>query len=114
MDRALKILAAMFATASMLTAACLVLVAVQGVIPHFAELQATPQKTALIGLGFGYLAMFVVLYARAAWLIWRRAQWKQSVFLAAASCLGFPIGLFLGLLALLLLTRPAARAAFTS
>lgn len=112
MDRALKILAAMFATASMLTLACLAFVAVHGVAPHFVELQADPKKTALIGLGFGYLTMFVIIYAQAAWLIWRRAGWKQAVFLAAASCLGFPVGPMLGILALVLLTRPSVRASF--
>ncbi|MGH8048415.1 MAG: hypothetical protein ACREKL_14325 [Chthoniobacterales bacterium] len=114
MDRALKILSALFATASLLTFGCIVFAVLRGVVPNFAELQGDHRKAALVGLGFGYLTMFALIYAQAARLIWRRVEFKKTIFLAAASCLGFPVGPMLGIAALVLLTRHGVRQTFRS
>lgn len=113
MDRALKILAALFATAAAGLFGCIVLATVQYILPDFSNLRAHPRTAALLGLALGYLVMFVLTYALAARLIWQRKQWKMAVLLAAASCFGFPVGPVLGIAALVLLTRPAVRAQFT-
>jgi biotin transporter BioY len=113
MDRALKILAALFATASVLLLGCILLAVAQYILPDFAKLQSHPRDAALLGLAFGYLVMFVLVYAIAARLIWRRKRWNMVVLLAAVSCFGFPVGPVLGIAGLILLTRPAVRAQFT-
>jgi hypothetical protein len=112
MDRAFKILAALFATAAVLLLVCLALVAFWGVAPNFAQLQAQPRKAALIGLGLGYGTMFLMIYAMSARLIWHRRQWKKVILLAAASCFGVPVGPVLGIATLVLLTRPGVKESF--
>jgi hypothetical protein len=112
MDRALKILAALFATAAVVLLACIVTAVCQYIVPHFDNLQSHPKDAALLGLAFGYLVMFVLTYALAAKLIWTKKQWKMALLLAAISCFGIPVGPVLGIAALILLTRPPVRAQF--
>jgi hypothetical protein len=114
MDRALKILSATFAAASFLTLGCMVVFVSLFIIPNFPELQADRHQTAIIGVGLGCFTMLVIIYAQAARLIWRRAEWKKVMFLGAASCFGFPVGSILGVAALILLTRPGVRRTFSS
>ncbi len=112
MDRAVKILAALFATAAALLLGCIVLAVVRYILPDFADLRSHPKDAALLGLAFGYLVMFVLVYALSARLIWQKKRWNMAVLLAVGSCFGFPVGPVLGIAALILLTRPAVRAQF--
>jgi len=114
MERALKILSAMYATAAGVLLACIIVMVVRGVVPNFAELEIDHRKAALTGLVIAYGTMFLLIYALAARLIWRRERWKKAMLLAAASCFGIPIGPVLGVAAMILLTRPPVRKIFAS
>jgi uncharacterized BrkB/YihY/UPF0761 family membrane protein len=113
MDRALRILAALFATAAALLLGCIGLAISRYILPDFEDLRSHPKDAALLGLALGYLVMFVLVYALSARLLWRRKRWNMAVLLAVVACFGFPVGPVLGLAGLVLLTRPAVRAQFT-
>ncbi len=113
MDRALKILAALFVTAAAVLLACLFLAFFQYILPDFKNLQAHPKDAALLGLTLGYLVLFVLTYLLVARLIWRRQQWNMAILLSVVSCFGFPVGPVLGIAALIFLSRPAVRAQFS-
>lgn len=112
MLRALQLLAALFATASLLVFASVLLLVFRYVVPDFARLEAYPQQATAVGLMLAYGLMFTAVYGLAAALLWRRTRWNLAILLAIVACFGFPVGPVLGLAALVLLTRPAVRAQF--
>jgi len=112
MQRAVNILAALFSTAALLVLLSLVMVVLRSVVPDFGALESNAQHATMVGLLLAYASMLTLVYALAAWLIWRRRRWNMAVLLAIAACFGFPVGPVLGIAALVLLTRPAVRASF--
>jgi hypothetical protein len=112
MDLALKVFAALFASAATLNAIGIVKFVFGFVVPKFAELNGDHRSTALIGVGLGYFVLLTVIYALTAWLLWRREKWGRALLLAVTACLGFPVGPLLGIPTIILLTRPAVKALF--
>jgi hypothetical protein len=114
MERAVRILAALFATAAALILVALFVAITRHIAPAIGDLQTHPKNAALLGLGLGYGVMLLAVYSLSAWLLWKRVRWNMAMLLAIAACFGFPVGPVLGFAALILLTRPAVRAQFRS
>jgi hypothetical protein len=61
-------------------------------------------------IGVGFITLFCLL----AYFLATRRHHKAAIVLAAISCIGIPFGTILGVLSLITLTRPDARAEFLS
>jgi hypothetical protein len=113
MQRAAQILSALFATASLLafiaTVAFVtgaVLDAQRGSLPLDNRHLLVNSLIATAGL------LFTAVYGILARAFWLRRGWRTARFFSIVAIFFFPVGPVLGILALILLTRPPVRATF--
>jgi len=112
MDRAVRILSALFATMGILFVVWMMFFIVAYVVPSLPKLNTSHRDAAIIGGLLGYWLLFGFVFLSAARLLWTRRQWRGAIFLAGLAILGLPAGPVLGPVALILLTRPGVRESF--
>ncbi len=113
MQRAVPILAALFATAAVLAVAAVLAFVAAAMLDAQRGTLPIDNKHLLADslITTGGLA-FAGIYATIARSIWQRRNWKRTRLFSAVTILFFPVGTVLGICALILLTRPAVRATF--
>lgn len=115
MQRAVKILAAFFATAAGLALVATVTLLVM--LVREAQRGALPLDNPHLMVNslivtFGLASAGI--YASVARALWLRRSWGTTVFFSSVLILFFPVGPVLGICSLILLTRPAVKSTFTS
>lgn len=118
MQTAIRILAILFAIVAVLAATSGVIL----IAGFFAQGGAThhlpKQQFTILFAGLMYYSIFMAIYAVLSWLLWLRIYRKKAMLYSIGAILGFIVslktGAILGLVTLVLLTRPSAKALFSS
>lgn len=121
MQTAIRILAILFAIVAVLAATSGVIL-IAGFFTQGGPAHRLPQKQfAMVFAGVMYCSIFLAIYAVLSWLLWLRIYRKKAMLYAVGAVLGFmgftislEAGAILGLITLVLLTRPSAKALFSS
>lgn len=114
MERAVRILSAMYATASGLVAAAVIMLVVAFLRQQPPGHPAEPRHLVELSMLSTAGVVFAIIYAVLAWMIVRRVKWRLALILSAAALFLFPVGTVLAIASFVLLTRPEIRKTFAS
>ena len=115
MQRAVKILSALFATAAVLALVAFTILAAWFVRDARSGSLPLDNPHVLTGsLMFTFLLASSGIFVGNSRALWLRQKWGTTVFFSAVIILFFPVGPVLGICSLILLTRPEVRSTFTS